>query len=217
MTGKPKLASILATAPVGIGLVQDRTIIEVNQRLCQMIGYTPEELLGKSARILYPTQEDFDFVGKEKYKQIEERNLGTVTTRWRRKDGGIIDILLSSAPLEEGKLHSGVTFTALDITELKLATEALKQERDFSAALLDTLGALVVVLDRDGRIVRFNQACETNTGYSFAEVEGKFVFDIFLLPEEKEAVKKDIRAFEAEGDLPGDMRITGSAAAAKKF
>ncbi len=184
-----KLASILATAPVGIGLVQDRTIIEVNQRLCQMIGYTPEELLGKSARMLYPTQEDFDYVGKEKYEQIKERNLGTVTTRWRRKDGVIIDILMSSAPLEEGKLHSGVTFTALDITELKLATEALKQERDFSAALLDTLGALVVVLDQEGRIVRFNQACEMITGYSFAEVEGKS-FAIFLLPEEQDAVRE---------------------------
>ena len=77
-----------------------------------------------------------------------------------------------------------------DITQRKEAEEALKQERDFSAALLDTLGALVVVLDRDGRIVRFNHACEITTGYSFAEVEGKFFFDIFLLPEEKAAVKE---------------------------
>ena len=135
-----------------------------------MIGYAPEELLGRSSRLLYPTQEDFDFVGHEKYDQIAQQGIGTVTTRWIRKDGGIIDILLSSAPLEVDNHATGVTFSALDITEVKEATEALRQERDFSAALLNTLGALVVVLDREGRIVSFNQACEMSTGYAFPEV-----------------------------------------------
>ncbi len=196
-----RLSAILATAPAGIGLVQDRVITEVNQRLCLMTGYAPEELLGQSARILYPTQEDFDYVGQEKYDQIAQSGIGTVTTRWRRKDGGIIDILLSSAPLGTSNPANGVTFTALDITEVKQATEALRQERDFSAALLNTLGALVVVLDREGRIVRFNQACEISTGYGFAEVEGKFFFDILLMPEEKAGVQEVFRRLTA-----GDFR-----------
>jgi len=61
---------------------------------------------------------------------------------------------------------------AFDVTDLKQAEEALQEERNFAAALLDTLGALVVVLDPDGRIVRFNRACERTTGYAFSEVEG---------------------------------------------
>jgi PAS domain S-box-containing protein len=89
----------------------------------------------------------------------------------------------------------------LDITEVKQATEALRQERDFSAALLNTLGALVVVMDREGRIVRFNQACEINSGYRFAEVEGRYFFDIFLTPEEKAMVQEGFRRLSA-GDFP---------------
>ncbi|MFB2919542.1 MULTISPECIES: GAF domain-containing protein [Aerosakkonema] len=67
--------------------------------------------------------------------------------------------------------------------------EELRQERDFIAAILDTAGALVVVLDRQGQIIRFNRACEQTTDYSFDEVKGKHFWDLFLIREEKEAVK----------------------------
>ena len=63
------------------------------------------------------------------------------------------------------------------------------EERDFISAVLDTAGALVVVLDHQGRIVRFNRACERTTGYSFDEVRGKLLWDLFLIPDEVEPVK----------------------------
>ena len=125
-----KLASILATAPVGIGLVLNRVILEVNQQLCQMTGYAPEELLEKSSHLLYATQEEFDYVGLEKYRQMEEHCCGTVETRWLRQDGEIIEVLLSSSLLVPGDPASGVTFTALDITERKRAEEALRRAHD---------------------------------------------------------------------------------------
>ena len=46
------------------------------------------------------------------------------------------------------------------------------------------MGALIVVLDREGRIVRFNRACERVTGYSFEEAGGKCIWELFLGPEE---------------------------------
>lgn len=55
--------------------------------------------------------------------------------------------------------------------------------------ILDTIGALVVVLDPDGCILRFNRACEAATGYSFSEVRGRRIWDVFLDPGEIEAVK----------------------------
>jgi PAS domain S-box-containing protein len=75
---------------------------------------------------------------------------------------------------------------AVDITELKLAEEAFEEERDVLSAILDTVGALVVVLDRWGRIVRFNRACEQTSGYSFDEVNGKYFWDLLLAPEERD-------------------------------
>jgi len=73
---------------------------------------------------------------------------------------------------------------AFDISDLKHSERALKQERNFVSAILDTVGALVTVLDQEGRIVRFNRACELTTGFSFDEVRGKYIWDFFLLPEE---------------------------------
>jgi PAS domain S-box-containing protein len=66
--------------------------------------------------------------------------------------------------------------------------EALQRERSFVAAVLKTVGALVVVLDRQGRIVSFNRACEEATGYSFAEVKGRCFWDFLLAAEEIEQI-----------------------------
>jgi PAS domain S-box-containing protein len=75
---------------------------------------------------------------------------------------------------------------AFDISELKRTEEELQEERDVLSAILETVGALVVVLDPSGRIVRFNRACEQTTGYSFAEVKGRSVWNLFFAPEDRE-------------------------------
>lgn len=73
-----------------------------------------------------------------------------------------------------------------DITDLKRTEEALAQQRDVLSAILDTVGALVTVLDADGRIVQFNRACEQATGYRFEEVKGARFHELFLAGEEVE-------------------------------
>ena len=115
------LASIFRAAPVGIGIVASRNFVRVNDRVCIMTGYSPDELIGKNSRILYPSDEDYEFVGNVKYSLIREKGIGTVETRWKRKDGTIIDILLSSTPIDLSDIRSGIMFTALDITERKNA------------------------------------------------------------------------------------------------
>ncbi len=72
----------------------------------------------------------------------------------------------------------------VDVTELKQTEGALQQQRNLLSAILDTAGALVVVLDEEGRIIRFNRACEQLTGYAFDEVQGRLLWDLFLVPEE---------------------------------
>ena len=113
------LASIFRAAPVGIGIVSARIFLRVNDRLCSMTGYSTDELIGKNSRILYPADEDYEYVGKVKYDLIREKGIGTVETRWRNKDGTIRDILLSSTPIDLSDIRSGVMFTALDITDRK--------------------------------------------------------------------------------------------------
>jgi PAS domain S-box-containing protein len=84
-----------------------------------MSGYAKEELLDQSSRLLYPSQEEFEKVGREKYLQIAQHGQGTVETQWRRRDGVIIDVMLSSAPLYPTDLSGEILFTAMDITERK--------------------------------------------------------------------------------------------------
>lgn len=124
-----RLQSIFRAAPVGIGLVSspDRILLQVNDSVCEMLGYLPEELIGKNAEMLYPTKEDFEYVGREKYRQIQEKGIGTVETRWKRKDGSTLDVILSSSPIDPSRLSLGVTFAALDITERKRAEEDIKR------------------------------------------------------------------------------------------
>ena len=70
---------------------------------------------------------------------------------------------------------------------------ALTVEKNFVAAVLDTVGALVVVFEPNGRIARFNRACEIISGYSASEVTGKFAWDRLIAPEE---VAQSIDEFE---------------------
>ncbi|HXW91558.1 MAG TPA: PAS domain S-box protein [Terriglobales bacterium] len=85
-----------------------------------------------------------------------------------------------------------------DITDLKRTESALQEERNVVSAILDTVGALVVVLDPEGRVIRFNRACEQMTGYSFAEVQGKYIWDLLLAPEEVERFKASLRRTRAD-------------------
>jgi PAS domain S-box-containing protein len=80
-------------------------------------------------------------------------------------------------------------FIYYEVIERKRAEQTLNQERKLISAVLDTTSALVIVLDSQGQIVRFNQACEQITGYSFDEVRGRCYWNLFLIPEKLEPVK----------------------------
>jgi PAS domain S-box-containing protein len=71
--------------------------------------------------------------------------------------------------------------------ELQRQSALLKLERDFVAAVLNTVASFVLVLDAEGRILRVNRAWEEMTGYAFSEVEGQHLWE-FL--EDRESVRE---------------------------
>jgi len=159
------LKSIFRAAPIGIGMVSDRVLKQANKQMFEMLGYSREELLGKSSRRLYPSDQDFEFVGSEKYAQIHTRGIGTIETRLQRKDGEVIDVLLSSAPIDPIDLSKGVTFTALNITSRKKAEEALRKSEEeyhrlykLMRLMADNIPDLIWAKDMDGRYMFVNQA-----------------------------------------------------------
>jgi PAS domain S-box-containing protein len=76
-----------------------------------------------------------------------------------------------------------------DLERSQHEVRAIRRDRDLVSAVLDTADALVVLLDTEGRIRRFNRACERATKYRSDEVLGRPLWDVLLLPEEVESVK----------------------------
>ncbi|MCP4217528.1 MAG: PAS domain S-box protein [bacterium] len=161
-----RLRSIFRAAPVGIGMVTHRVINEVNERLCRMIGYSSEELVGQSSRILYPSEEVYQQVGKDKYEQIHRKGSGTVETTLRCKDDTLIDVLLSSTPLDRQDLSAGVTFTILDITERKRTENENKRLRSLLSNITDSMPSMLVAVDTTGHVTHWNREAVEITGIS---------------------------------------------------
>ena len=171
--------SIFRAAPIGIGLVKDRIIIKANDRLCEIVGYERDELINKNARMLYPTEEEFNWVGEEKYRQISEHGTGTVETRWLRKDGTIINVLLSSTPLYPPDLSAGVTFTAFDISKRKEAERAIVEAKKQWEKTFDAMADIVTIQDKEMRIVRANKAAYTFFKAEYSQLNGMYCYELF--------------------------------------
>ncbi len=110
--------------------------------------------------------------------------------RSNAKAPGTLQMEIMASPLLDsaGTVIAGIE-VARNVTPRWRAENSLREERNFVNAVLDTVASLVLVLDTDGRIVRFNRACEQLTGYTFEEVQNEHVWDLFILPEEAAGVK----------------------------
>lgn len=174
-----KLRSIFLAAPAGIGMVANRVILEANETLCRMIGYSKGELIGQNSSILYPTEDEYNYVGGEKYDQIRENGIGTVETRWEKKDGAIIDVMLSSAPLDRKDLSKGVAFTVLDITERKKTEQALAASEQRYRELIELAVDGILLGSNDGLISGVNSQLEKMTGKRREELSGLHIGELF--------------------------------------
>ncbi|KUG19330.1 MAG: PAS domain S-box protein [Methanomicrobiaceae archaeon] len=176
------------------------TLLFANEAAYQTFGYSPEELpLGINVyTMLVP--EDRERARQNIARMLQDGMQLSSEYTAQRKDGSRFPIIDYAAPIYEGDRIAGFRGIVIDLTRQKEAEAALRRERDFIDAVLHALNALVLVLDREGRIVRFNHACEAVTAYSEAEVKGRAIWDIFLLPEEVAGVKKVFATLVAGSD-----------------
>ena len=78
-----------------------------------------------------------------------------------------------------------------DVTELLRSQEQLRQQRDFSDRLLETAQVIVLVLDPEANIIRYNRFMQELTGFPLVEVAGASWFETFI-PTEDEARIRDL-------------------------
>ena len=98
---------------------------------------------------------------------------------------GCLGLLFGSERLRKNTSKLAMSNLAMqrEIEERRRIEVALQKESSFTGAVLDTAGALIMVLNVRGEIIRFNHTCEILSGYTFPEVAGRVFWDV-LLPEE---------------------------------
>jgi len=203
------LNSVFRAAPIGMGVVSNRVFQSINDRLCSMTGYSQDELLSKSSRMLYVCDEDFDFVGREKYLQIFESGTGTIETQWQCKDGHLIDVLLSSAPINPQDFSADITFTALDITERNRTAEALKESQNKFALAFDASPDSVNINTlEDGVYLDINRGFTEMTGFTREDVIGKpsSEIDIWYDLADRDRLVKNLRKTGYSENLEAKFR-----------
>ncbi|MBS1220290.1 MAG: hypothetical protein H6R21_3423 [Proteobacteria bacterium] len=165
-----------------------------------MTGYSEAELLARTfLEITHPEDRTSSLEG---FFRMESGKIPGYQTekRYIRKDGSTLwaDLKVILVRDVQGRpLHTlAVIF---DITERnRLRTQLtergtqLQHERNFIDAILNTVATLIMVVDPEGRLVRFNAACNTTAGYDFAEFVGSPNWQSLIPSDEKEGVRRVI-------------------------
>jgi diguanylate cyclase (GGDEF)-like protein/PAS domain S-box-containing protein len=147
------LEVIFNSEVVGVMILCNRTVVRCSRSIEQMLGYEPGELDGKSSRVWYQSDEEFEKRGRDVYSDLKEFNRHNQEMLFKRKDGTSIWGRASGSASNREKPLDGSVWLFEDISirkaveddlraahaeleqrvalrteELKLANEKLKEE-----------------------------------------------------------------------------------------
>ena len=159
-----EIRTLLEQAPDGVFIADlEGRYVDVNQAGCHMLGYSREEIIGKTIADFVPS-EDIPRLHESKKKLLQ----GVVSIdEWmlRHNEGHYVSVEISARILPDGRWQAFVR----DVTERKHAEEKLRQ----AAAVFDNTSEGIMITDANEIIVAINQAYTEITGYSEAEILGK--------------------------------------------
>jgi PAS domain S-box-containing protein len=185
-------------------------ITSVNPAAETIFGYQPDKVIGKDIRLLIPNLCRENDLRKGNFLTSQRNLIGKITEMTgEHKNGALfpVDLSISEIQMPERRrtprsdqsprptLYLGMV---RDITQRKRFEEALRNERDYTARIIERTPALVVGLSPDG-ITRFtNPAVEKTTGYSSSELIGKNWWST-LFPEKSEKQVEQLRQLKFKG------------------
>lgn len=123
-------SSILSAIPHAVLGLHNRKIFFANEAVEYVFGWKPEELIGKSTRILYRSDEEYEEIGKRFYSILERQSKYTEEYYYRRKDGKDIVCLVSASIIGNQLKENKIVVVYEDITARKLAEAELKRSRE---------------------------------------------------------------------------------------
>ncbi len=165
---------------------EDNVVLDVNRQACESLGYTRDELLGMTPIDFDP---DVTPVHLEEIKrQLDEGQLMAFESRHRRKDGTVFPVEIRGQAFWEGGRRFFVSL-ARDITERKLAEEALRESEQRWRSLTEALPQLVWAATPDGSCDYFSTQWTQHTGIQENALLGWAWLET-LHPEDREPTRR---------------------------
>jgi PAS domain S-box-containing protein len=150
--------------------------LDVNEKVCDSLGYTREELLNMTVKDIDDSIAD-DAYWTKRAKEIREKGSMVLEGRHKRKDGTTFLVEINIKFIEQEK-DSYMLAVARDITERKKAEEALRQAAKEWMTTFDSINDLVSIHDKDFKLVRANKAFADAFGTKPEELIGKTCYEI---------------------------------------
>jgi PAS domain S-box-containing protein len=191
---KKEFQNYFESGSVGMSVtLPDKKWIEVNQRLCQMFGYTREELIGLTWMDLSHPEDIAE--NRALFQQVLDgkKDNYELDKRFVRKDGRIVSVTLSVVCERnpDGSVHHFLS-SYLDITEKKEFEEMLRYERNLLRTLVDNIPDPISIKDSSCRYILNNKAHLRIIGaVNQADVTGKTSFDFFPKEEASEFYRNE--------------------------
>lgn len=158
----------------------DGTVGMVNERCTELSGYTPEELLGRDIPELV-TADSWDMVLRQLHLVAGgEADLVKFETDLVRKDGSMVTISCGATPVHQEGRIAGTVLSVENITERRMAVEALKAAKEYTENLIQAACVMILGLDLKGEVTLINRTGEEVTGYCQTELLGKNWFETVM-------------------------------------
>jgi PAS domain S-box-containing protein len=122
-------ASILEAIPHAVIGLQDRRIIFVNDGVKTVFGWTSNELIGRTTRLLYRTEKDYIRIAGQLYSILEKQPIASMEFPCLRKDGMEIECMIRAARIGKQLKERRVVITYENITDRKRAACELELSR----------------------------------------------------------------------------------------
>jgi two-component system sensor kinase FixL len=197
------LQAILGQAVVGF-VKSDPAgrITFVNDRYCEITGYSRDELLGR--QWLELTHPDDRPANTAYLRRLSNNKPSSFEKRYVRKNGEIIWVNLCAGQRRDaGSQYFGGAAFVVDISERKLAEELLRQSSEEIADLYNHAPCGYHSLDRDSIICKMNDTELGWLGYRRDEVIGKIRWPDLLTRSSQEAFASEFPRFKKQGVVHG--------------
>ena len=191
-----KYRSLVENSHTGIYIIQDGVIKFVNQKLCEITGYSREELIGMDFRRLV-APESSHVIEESFRRQRGEAGAACFEFVGVRKDGEKRIALAYSVPIiYEGR--PAVQGNLIDITEIKRTQDRLQM----LASIVENVSEAICSMDVEGRITYWNAYAETLFGYTKDEIIGKPI-SLLVPPERRREIQECMKQTAERGYISG--------------